>query len=163
MKKKFWSLVLGTLLLAMFTVSASAASRLCPTCKITMKETNQYTTWITQEFVRCAHGKANSKDAVQTRIEVKTFICPNCQFGSIEEATEERYQCFGRKVVTKCTNCESGEVILIDHYASPWISVAKTEDGLYTQEQTDVVWYRCFNCGHDTTNEETLSRTVKLH
>lgn len=176
MKKKFCTMTLGVLLIATLSVPAFAASTWCSTCQVNKKVYNQYTGWITQEFVDCTHGRPNSKDAYQTRIHVITYKCPSCQFGSYEEVTEDRYKCYASTraieeaeelaalpVVGECTECENGEVVRTFHRQTSWITVATTEDGLSEQTCIDVSNYQCRNCFHAELQEETLHRTVKLH
>lgn len=163
MKKTLMSLILSTMLLAMFAITTFASSdRLC-NCGGIIKEEKYYTPWVTKEFIDCIHAVPHGRDARQERYYVVTARCERCHEGTNTQVVQEQYKCLGATSTTKCTNCENGEIVLTEHYTSPWIAVAKTEDGLYTQECIDVALYRCFDCGYNTSDEETLSRTVKLH
>lgn len=186
--KKISSLVLGLLMAVLISIPAFAAnaeidmylSYWCSECGGKMTTELHYTGWVTKEFVDCTHGIAASKDARQECLRVVNNSCPRCGNYEILEDVQERYRCYASTraieeteelaeelaalpVTGECTECENGEVVRTFHRQTPWITVATTEDGMSEQTCIDVSNYQCRNCFNVELQEETLSRTVKLH
>lgn len=168
MKKKILSLITCSILIAIFSIPAFAASH-CFYCGGSMKQTVHYTPWLTVGYQECKHGHFYAKDALIERTKVTTYVCSNCGKGYTTNQTLNDTKCLATKSTSSdttdgepCFNCSENSVTVKTH-KTPWLTTATNENGVSTQERIVVKTSICGNCGQGGTTNETETRTICLH
>ncbi len=169
MKKRICSLLICSLLVAIFSIPAFASTWKWCSCGTAMEGNTHYTPWLTVSYRDCVHGHLYSRDANVERLAITTYVCRKCGKGFTEQEQQTDIQCLATKTANldltegdTCPVCLENAVLTKTH-ETPWLTTATNENGISTQERIVVKTSVCGNCGQGGTTNETETRTIRLH